>query len=142
MNKFRWLLIAIFVFSAVAQAQDKLLSIDDIFDPQTRIPFSGRPLNARGWTKDGKAYKIFQGGQMLRVDALSGENVPVYDTKKFVSVLSLTPGFTLDEANRIGQAAFQQFNAAETAVLINHNDDLWIYDLAAGTIKRLTNTMR
>jgi dipeptidyl-peptidase 4 len=143
MNKFRWLFIAIFVFSAlIVPAQDKLLSIDDIFDPQTRIPFSGRPLAVRGWTKDGKAYKVFQGGQLLRVDALSGETAPVYDTKKFVSVLSQTQGFTLDEANEIGQAAGQQFNAAETAVLINHNKDLWIYDVAAGTVKRLTNTMR
>jgi dipeptidyl-peptidase 4 len=143
MNKFRWLLIAIFVFSAVAvRAQDKLLSIDDIYDPQARIPFSGRPLAVRGWTKDGRAYKIFQGGQLLRVDALSGDSALVYDTKKFVSVLSQTQGFTIDEANQIGQAADQQFNAAETAVLINHNKDLWIYDLTAGTVKRLTNTLR
>jgi dipeptidyl-peptidase-4 len=143
MNKFRWFLIAIFVFSSfIAQAQDKLLSIDDIYDPTARIPFSGRPLQVRGWTKDGRAYKVFQGGQLLRVDALSGESAPVYDTKKYVSVLSQTQGFTLDEANQIGQAPVQQFNAAETAVLINHNKDLWIYDLSAGTVKRLTNTMK
>src|SRR5215213_7960038 len=143
MNKFRWLLIAIFVFSALpVNAQDKLLSIDDIFDPQARIPFSGRPPSLRGWTKDGRAYKVFQNGQLMSVDALSGESAPVYDTKKFVSVLSQTQGFTIDEANEIGQAAFQQFNAAETAVLINHNNDLWIYDLAVGAVKRLTNTMR
>src|SRR5215204_4750991 len=143
MNKFRWLLIAIFVFSAlVVQAQDKLLTIDDIFDPQVRIPFSGRPLSVRGWTKDGTAYKVFQNGQLLRVDAQSGESSPVYDTKKIVSVLTQTQGFTIDEANRIGQAAVQQFNAAETAILFNHNKDLWIYDLAAGAVRRLTNTMR
>ncbi len=142
MNKFRWLFIAIFVFSAFANAQDKMLSIDDIFDPQLRVPFSGRPLAVRGWTKDGRAYKVFQNGQLLRVDALSGQSDQVYDTKKFVSVLSQTQGFTVDEANRIGQAAFQQFNAAETQILISHNNDLWIYDPAAGKVKKLTNTMR
>src|SRR5215203_3511466 len=121
MNKLRWLLIAIFVFSAlVVQAQDKLLTIDDIFDPQVRIPFSGRPLAVRGWTKDGTAYKVFQNGQLLRVDAVSGQSTAVYDTKKFVSVLSQTQGFSIDEANKIGQAALQQFNPAETAILINH----------------------
>lgn len=142
MKKFRWLLIAIFVFSALVQAQEKMLSIDDIFDPQARVPFSGRPLAVRGWTKDGKAYKVFQGGQLLRVDALSGQSAPVYDTKKYVSVLSQSQGFTVDEANRIGQSPFQQFNAAETAILINHNNDLWIYDLTAGAVRRLTNTMK
>ncbi len=143
MNKFRWFFIAIIVFSALtAQAQDKMLSIDDIFDPQARIPFSGRPLAIRGWTKDGKAYKVFQGGQMLRVDALSGQTSPLYDTKKYVSVLSQTNGFSIDEANNIGQSPFQQFNQAETAVLINHNKDLWVYDLAGARVKRLTNTLK
>lgn len=142
MKNLRWILTAIFVFSAFASAQDKLLSIDDLFDPEKRIPFSGRPLQIRGWTKDGKGYKVFQGGQLLRVDAVSGESAPVYDAKKFVSVLSLSNGFTVDEANRIGQAAAQQFNAAETAILINHNKDLWIYDLAAATVKKLTNTLK
>jgi dipeptidyl-peptidase 4 len=143
MKNFRWLLTAVFIFSAFAvRAQDKLLSIDDIFDPKTRIPFSGKPLALRGWTKDGRAYKVFQNGELLRVEALSGQSAPVYNTKKFVSVLSQTPGFTIDEANRIGQAAVQQFNEAETAILINHNNDLWIYDPAAGAARRLTNTMR
>jgi dipeptidyl-peptidase-4 len=142
MKNFRWLWIAIFVFSAVANAQDRVLSIDDIFDPQARIPFSGRPLSLRGWTKDGRAYKVFQNGELLQVDALSGQSTPVYDTKKFVSVLTQTQGFSIDEANNIGQASFHQFNAAETAILINHNNDLWIYDLSAGTVKRLTNTMK
>lgn len=144
MNKFRWFFIAIFVFSVFAvRAQDKMLTIDDIFDLQLRVPFSGRPMQVRGWTKDGRAYKVFQGGQLLRVDALSGQTEPVYDTKKFVSALSQTQGFTVDEANRIGQASFQQFNAAETLILINHNNDLWIYDSAgAGKVRRLTNTMR
>ncbi len=142
MKKIYWLFIAILVFSSLAQAQEKMLSIDDIYDPQKRIPFSGRPLAIRGWTKDGKAYKVFQGGQLLRVDALNGQTSPVYDTKKFVSVLTQTEGFTLDEANSIGQSPVQQFNEAETAVLINHNKDLWIYDLSTGTVKRLTNTMK
>ena len=142
MKKIYWLFIVIFVFSSLSQAQEKMLSIDDIYDPQKRVPFSGRPLAIRGWSKDGKAYKVFQGGQMMRVDALSGQSSPVYDTKKFVSVLTQTQGFTLDEANQIGQSPFQQFNEAETAILINHNKDLWIYDLAGGTVKRLTNTIK
>jgi dipeptidyl-peptidase-4 len=141
MKTFRWLLIAIFVFSSLAKAQDKLLTIDDIFDPQARIPFSGKVLEIQNWAKDGKAYKTFQNGQLIRVDAQSGQLSPVYDVKKMVSVLSQTSGFTLDDANKIGQAASQQFNAAENAILINHNNDLWIYDLTAGTIKRLTNTV-
>lgn len=142
MKKIYWLFIALFVFSVLADAQDKLLSIDDIFDPQSRIPFSGRPLQVQGWTKDGRAYKVFQNGQFLLVDAASGQSSAVYDTKKMVSVLSQSPGFTIDEANRIGQSGFQQFSPSETTILINHNNDLWIYDLTAGAVRRLTNTLK
>jgi len=143
MNRFRWLLIALFLFSAFSvAAQDKLLSIDDIFDPQRRIPFSGRPLHVHGWTRDGRAYKVFQNGNLARVDAASGQSAPVYDTKKMVSALSRTPGFSISEANLLGTSAFQQFNAAETQILINHNNDLWLYDIAAGAVRRLTSTMR
>ena len=139
MKKIYWLFITILVFSSLAAAQEKMLSIDDIFDPAKRVAFSGRPIQIRGWSKDGTSYMQFQGGQMLRVNALTGETSPIFDTKKLVSVLSQTQGFTIDDANKIGQAPFQQFNAAETAILINHGNDLWLYDMNGGTIKRLTN---
>lgn len=116
-----------------------MLSIDDIFDPAKRVAFSGRPIQLRGWSKDGNSYLQFQGGQTLRVNALTGVSEQMFDTKKFVSVLTQTTGFSLDEANRIGQSPFQKFNAAETAILINHANDLWVYDMNGGTIKRLTN---
>ena len=139
MKKLIWLFTALLVFSAIAQAQEKMLSIDDIYDPTKRVAFSGKPLQIRGWTKDGTAYKQFNGGQMVGVNALNGKLTELYDTKKFVSVLTQTDGFSLDEANKIGQSPFPQFNQAETAILINHNNDVWIYDINGGTVKRLTN---
>lgn len=139
MKKLSWLFAALFVFSAIVQAQEKLLSIDDIYDPAKRVAFSGRPLQIRGWTKDGVSYKQFTGGQMVGVNALNGKPTELYDTKKFVSILTQTDGFSLDEANKIGQTPFPQFNEAGTAILINHNNDVWIYDIPGGTVKRLTN---
>ncbi|MDQ3181115.1 MAG: DPP IV N-terminal domain-containing protein, partial [Acidobacteriota bacterium] len=139
MKKLTWLFTALFVFSALAEAQEKMLSIDDIYDPARRVVFSGKPVQIRGWTRDGKAYKQFSGGRMVGFNALNGELTELYDTKKFVSVLTQTDGFSLDEANRIGQLPFPQFNGTETAILINHNNDVWIYDIGGGTVKRLTN---
>lgn len=139
MRKIYLLLIAIIAFTSFAHAQDRMLSLDDIFDAQKRIPFSGRPISITGWSKDGSSYLQFVNGQTVRVDAGTGQTSPLVDTKKFVSVLTQTRGFTLDEANRIGQS-MPQFNADETAILINHNNDLWIYDIAEGSVSRLTNT--
>lgn len=133
------LLFILFILTSVAFAQDKMLSLDEIFDPQTRVPFSGRLMNFRGWTKDGKSFDVFQNGQLMRVDAASGNSTAVYDAKQFVSVLSQSNDFSLDEANAIGQSPNQQFDPAGTSVLLNHRNDLWIYDLTKATVKRLTN---
>lgn len=140
MKKIHLLLVAILAFSAFTRAQEKMLSIDDIFDPQKRVAFGGRPLQIRGWTKDGTSYLQFQGGQMLRVNALSGESSPLYDTKKLVSVLTQTQGFSTEDANRLGQSPFHQFNADDSAIIINHANDLWLYNFKTETIKKLTNT--
>ena len=45
MKKIQRLVVALFVFSSVAFAQDKLLTLDDIFspDPARRVRFSGTP---------------------------------------------------------------------------------------------------
>jgi hypothetical protein len=41
---------------AAARAQDKLLTIDDIFDPVKRVNFSGTPPLNIQWLKDGDYY--------------------------------------------------------------------------------------
>jgi Tol biopolymer transport system component len=97
-------------------------------------------MQIRGWTPDGRAYKFSKRAAHAR-RALSGESSP-FTTRKNGFRAVADAGFSIDEANRLGQAAAQQFNAAETQILINHNNDLWIYDAAAGSVKRLTNTMR
>ena len=141
MRKIHWLWLALFVFSSIAQAQEqqRTLSIDDIFDPEKRVAFSGRPAQIRGWTRDGTNYQQFTNGQLLRVNFLTGVAESSFDNKKLVAVLSRTPGFTFDAATRAGSSPFQQFNRAETDVLINANNDLWLYDVAAGSVRRLTS---
>ncbi|HEX8370891.1 MAG TPA: S9 family peptidase [Pyrinomonadaceae bacterium] len=139
MKKIQWLAVALFALASFASAQDKMLSIDDIFDPQKRVNFSGRPTFVQ-WNKDGATYKQVQNQTLVRVNALTGESREFFDNKKLVSVLTQTTGFSLEEANKLGTAPGQQFNNAETAILINHNKDLYLYNIAGGLIRRLTNT--
>jgi dipeptidyl-peptidase-4 len=139
MKKNLWLFIAVFALASVVSAQDKMLSIDDIFDPQKRVNFSGRPTFVQ-WNKDGTTYKQVQNQMLMRVNALTGDATAFFDNKKLVSVLTQTSGFSLEEANKLGTAPSQQFNNAETAILINHKDDLYLYNIAGGSVRRLTNT--
>jgi dipeptidyl-peptidase 4 len=139
MKKNLWLFIAILAFASFVRAQDKMLSIDDIFDPQKRVNFSGRPTFVQ-WNKDGTTYKQVQNQMLMRVNPLTGESNAFFDNKKLVSTLTQTTGFSPEEANKLGTSPAQQFNNAETAILINHKNDLYLYNIAGGLIKRLTNT--
>jgi dipeptidyl-peptidase 4 len=138
MKNFTLFLTFLLAFSSVALAQDKMLTIDDIYDPVKRVPFSGRPSFVQ-WSKDGVSFRQVQGGMLMRVNAITGNSEPYFDVKKMASVLSQSE-IGVDAASKIAQTTSQQFNEAETAILINHNKDLWLYSISGASVKRLTNT--
>lgn len=141
MKKLNLLLIAIIALSSSVFAQDKLLTIDDIFspDPKVRVAFGGSPSRL-AWAADGKSFRTFQGGKLMRVDAVTGESVPFFDSDRFAAALRTVAGLTSDDAKKAANSPVLQFNEKETAILVNNANDLWHYDIPAGTLKRLTNT--
>lgn len=137
MNKFHTLLAALFVFSSVAFAQQKLLTVDEIYgERQTRVAFGGNPLSLQ-WNKDGSLRQT-RGGEVLRLDAATGQTAPLYEKSKIVD--ALTPlGIKADEAQKVAGAPLEILNAAETSAILSIADDLYLYDLTRGTAKRLTS---
>lgn len=130
----------LFVLVGAAAAQDKLLTLDAIFgpDPAVQVQFSGTPSFLQ-WSPDGRSFKRVEGGRLVRVDALTGEARPYLDTQRFVSALATVAGIGARDADRIANSPGLLFNKGETAILLNHNNDLWHYDIAAGMLKRLTS---
>ncbi|MGQ0540916.1 MAG: DPP IV N-terminal domain-containing protein [Blastocatellia bacterium] len=139
MKKLTLFFVAFIAFSSIALAQDKLLTIDDIFspDPKVRVAFGGSPSRL-AWAADGRSFKSFQGGKLMRVDAVSGESAPFFDTERLATALTAVAGIGARDAERMANSISLQFNKNETAILFNHDNDLWHYDVAAGTLKRLT----
>ena len=139
MKKIQWLVVVIFTFSAVAFAQDKLLTLDDIFNPDAakRVRFGGTPVFVQ-WSPDGKSFKQTVNGKLMRVDAATGQAVPYYDSGSLANAL-MRVGLKADEANALANSAALHFNADETSILINNAKDLWFYDISSRTLKRLTN---
>ena len=140
MKQIKWLFAAIFVFASVAAAQDKLLTIDDIFglDPKVRVNFSVSPTRLT-WAADGRGFKQVQNGKLVRVDAITGQAVPLFDTARLRNSL-VTLGIDARDAERMANSMNQQFNRSDTGLLISHNNDLWHYNITSGAIKRLTET--
>ncbi len=143
MKKIKLLFVMLFVFSSLARAQEKLLTIDDIFDSQKRVSFSGKPTAGVRWLVDGTSYSQLQPGEggslgLYRVDAKTGKTTLFHDASKIQAALT-TAGLKAENAMKLaGQPSFD-FNRAQTATLLNSDNDLYFYDFSSGAVKRLTN---
>lgn len=143
MKKIKWLFVALFVFSAAAaEAQQKMLTIDDIFDPQKRVRFGGAPLFVE-WNKDG-TFKQFKtdpvvGTQVLRVNPLTGDATVFIDKSKLEAAL-VPAGIKAEDAKALANMPNFVYGKNETTAIIESGGDLYFYDLTSGKAKRLTST--
>ena len=121
--------------SAATFAQNKLLTIDDIFDPAKRVNFNGNPPSPR-WLKDGIHYLVVSNDRnafprLLKVDAVRGKSEPFYDAAKMQAAFAALPGFGKDDAHRLANQTSYQLNPSETGVLINSANDLFYYEFGS-----------
>ena len=145
-NPIRVLCAALFLFfiSLSANAQQKLLTIDDIFDPAKRVDFNGTVPNIR-WLKDGRHYLLANDAKkkdlprLQKVDAITGEAVPFFDAAKMQAALTTLGGVTEQDAKQLANRSSYKLNNDETAVLINWNNDLFYYQLGSDKAVRVTN---
>ncbi len=140
MKQIKFVLLAIIAFASVAAAQNKVLTIDDIFsvDSKVRVNFSGSPTRL-AWSADGKSFRQMRSGSLVRVNALTGDATPYFDSTKYKTALEQS-GVSTEEATRMSNSVGLQFNESETAILVSRENDLWLYDVGTGSLKRLTNT--
>ncbi|MCX6615304.1 MAG: DPP IV N-terminal domain-containing protein, partial [Acidobacteria bacterium] len=150
------LLLVWLSLASVAATQQKLLTLDELFDPRSKVNFSGSPPTGLRWLKDGAHYLQRQGGGggrgrgggrmeggpgaglWLKVEALTGKSEPFYDAGKMEAAFAKLPGFPAEQAKRIPQSSFRM-NEAQTAALINEAHDLFYYELGSDRAVRLTN---
>jgi len=140
------LFLTLVLVAPAAFAQDKLLTIDDIFDPVKRVNFNGSPPFGLTWLRDGAHYlqsKVdaqTRTAQLLRVNALTGESAPFFDAARMEAALAALPGFSVEDARRLSHRGSYQMNETRTAVLLNHANDLFYYEFGSDKAMRLTNT--
>lgn len=139
MKKLNLLAIVLVTFSTAVLAQDRLLTLDDIFspDPAKRVRFSGTPVAVQ-WSPDSRSFKQMVNGRMMRVDAVTGQAVPYFDSNALTAALS-GAGVKSDEAAAIANSLSLKFSPDETGILVNNANDLWYFDLATKALRRLTN---
>jgi dipeptidyl-peptidase 4 len=136
-------LFLLLVASFPAVAQQRLLTIDDIFDPAKRVNFSGSVPTIR-WLKDGLHYlqsnnQVNGLPRLLKVSVLTGEAVPLFDAAKMEAAFAAISGISAQQARQLANRGSYQLNPAESAVLLNFGNDLFYYELGSAKAVRLTN---
>ncbi len=137
-----WLAIALLLLlSTGASAQQKPLTIDDIYDPAARFDLSGNPPPRMVWI-DGSHYvwpRPAEGGvDWMSVDAVGGGAQPLFDAGKMEAALTKVPGIARDEARRLPHSRSLTFNGTYSAVLMTIASDLYVYTPANDRAARLT----
>jgi dipeptidyl-peptidase-4 len=131
-------------FGIAVQSQNKLLTIDDIFDPVKRVNFNGSTPTIR-WLKDGNHYLLTNEAsrrdvpRLQKVNAATGEAVSFFDAAKMQAAFAALPGVSAQDARQLASRGNYNLNPAETAVLINWSNDLFYYELGSDRAIRLTS---
>jgi dipeptidyl-peptidase-4 len=131
--------------SAAARAQDKMLTIDDIYDPEKKVDFSGSPPSGLRWLSGGTHYlqsktdSKTRVAQLLKVDYATGEAKPFHDAAKMQAAFVGLPGMSREAAESLARRGSYQMNEDQTAALINHANDLFYYEFNTNKAVRLTS---
>src|SRR5687767_3228094 len=144
LTKLSCVLLLALASALTVAAQQKLLTIDDIFDPTKRVNFNGTTPAVR-WLKDGNHYLLVNDAsrrdvpRLQKVNAATGEAVPFFDAAKMQAAFAALPGITAENARQLANRGNYNLNPAQTAVLINWSNDLFYYEFGSDRAIRLTS---
>ncbi|MDE2905142.1 MAG: DPP IV N-terminal domain-containing protein, partial [Acidobacteriota bacterium] len=133
------------ILPAPVEAQQRTLTIADIFDPARRVNFDGNAPFGLAWLDDRhylerRSPRDASGSPLVRVDALTGERTPLYEVAPFEAAVAALPGLSAADARRIARQAGHVSNADRTALVFDFADDLYHYDIGTERARRLTAT--
>ncbi|MCE2540249.1 MAG: S9 family peptidase [Acidobacteria bacterium] len=133
------------VLPAAVGAQQRTLTIADIFDPARRVNFDGNAPFGLTWLDDThyverRSPRDAFAGPLVRVDALTGERTPLYDVAPFEAAVAALPGLSAADAGRIVRQSGHVTNPDRTALVFDFADDLYHYDVGTERARRLTAT--
>jgi len=137
-----WLTISFLLIGTAAGAQQKRLTLDDIFDPLTRVRFSGSPPAGLTWI-DASHYAWpheaadGRGVEWMKVDA-AGTREPLFAAGKMEAAFAKLPGVAAADARVAAHARDLIFNGKYSAALATIACELYVYTFDTDRAVRLT----
>jgi dipeptidyl-peptidase-4 len=126
-----------------AQSPKGSLTVDSIYHPERRVPFSGFAETDITWL-DASTYLVPRqsgsGFEWLKVDAASGRTSPLFDAARMETGLASVPGVARPDAGLVARSSDLTFNPTRTGAMATIADDLYFYDFNSTKAVRLTST--
>jgi dipeptidyl-peptidase-4 len=134
---------ALLAASAPALAQQKPLTLDDIYDADRKAELAGTPATGLVWLSPTHFLRprtdpASKTARLLRVEAASGREEPFFDAARMEEALARLPGVSRDEAAAQARRGSYTMNARRSAALLQLAGDLYHYEFASGRAVRLT----
>jgi dipeptidyl-peptidase-4 len=147
MRRLRWphllpVLVLLLGFSAPAVAQQRLLTLADVYDPVSRVNFSGSVPTGLEWIDSARvAWPRTTAGVVtwFAVDAATGGEQPLFDAAKMQAALEGV-GVVREDAGRVSRSRGLIFDERYQEALAPIGDDLYLYQFEADRAVRLTRT--
>ena len=127
----------------VARAQDRLLTVDDIYDPVRKLDFPTTPTTEYKWLRDGEHYLVSRRGegaaQLTRVNARTGRAAPFLDAARMEAALARLPGMSAEAARELSRTESYALHPFERGFLLDSGTDLFFYETEPAAAVRLTS---
>jgi dipeptidyl-peptidase-4 len=143
--------VAVFLavlFIEAAAAQQKMLTLDDIYGPGARSRFDGKAAASLTWLDDPWVDDLHYlwpaetsaGPEWLKVEALSGKSDSLLDPARLAAAVARLPGVSADGARAAARQRPTNFNSRHDGFLVTIEDDLFYYDIVRNSAIRLTSS--
>jgi dipeptidyl-peptidase-4 len=135
--------LAVLLAALPAAAQQKPLTLDDIYDPQKKVDFGGQPMTGLSWINDThylwpRTDPASQVTETMKVDALTGRAEPLFDAARLEAALGALEGVTPEDAKRQARQRTYVTDASRSALVLTIGRDLYHYDVLGGRARRIT----
>ena len=128
--------------SVPISAQQRDLTLDEIFDPQHLVDFDGSLPQIVTWIDDERYLErdTRSPGPLLTVTAATGTRAPLVDADAMEEALAGLPDLSRDDARRLSRDDTHRVNRSQTALVVEHDDDLYYYEFGTDEAFRLTRS--